>query len=118
MKTRVTARPLSFALACATAALAVGLAAAPAGAHFVEIHQGTDDAYISNNDHTVTVEDLENDGNEVIAEVRLTRTPWNDAVSDTYGGGSASRTYAGFIDSFRLCEVGSTGLSCTSWTKA
>jgi hypothetical protein len=111
-KARLWSALVGFVVATA---MVLGLSTSPAHAHFVSIYHGSDNAWTWNDDHSVTVYDLENDGNSVWVEVELTRTPYFDTVWDNYGGGGASRTWAGYINVFRLCEVGG---GCTAWTVA
>lgn len=112
LKRAVTA----FGAIAATTTLALGLGATPAQAHFVSIYYDGNNAWSSNNDHTITVYTLNHHNNAAYVQVTLTRSPYNDSLwaGSSYGN-SASHTWAGYVNTFRLCEA---NWGCGPWTVA
>jgi hypothetical protein len=100
----------------ATTAMVLGLTATAAQAHFVSIYYDNNNAWSSNDDHTITVYTLNHNNRAAYVQVTLTRSPYNDSLwaGSSYGN-NASHTWAGYVNTFRLCE---SGLGCGPWTVA
>lgn len=88
----------------AAALFLAAMAASPAHAHVKLIYQGDDNAIISADHRTVTVYDVEKDGNYVFAQVYRGDVVV-DSVRDSYGGGGTSETVPSGVTHFMLVEA-------------